>query len=177
MLSTNFSLSEEDIKIVSHQLGRTPKNIIQIARRCSYGFPVVIESSPVLEGKPFPTIYWLTCPYLRYQVSRLESNGGVARFEGLLSKSPKLYAEYVEAHLKSKEKAVELAQNAPNSVLKRLSKCGMGGIEDFEHIKCLHMHVAYHIGGIKNPVGRMILCELKNVECNNGICEKYTRER
>lgn len=177
MLKTIFPLSEKDIKIVSRQLGRKPKNITKIVHRCSYGFPVVIESYSVLEGKPFPTIYWLTCPYLRYQISKLESNGGVTKFENLLSKSSKLYAEHVSAHLKSKKRAIELAQNAPSSVIERLSNCGMGGITDFEHIKCLHMHVAYHIGGIKNPVGRMILFKLKSVECNSNICKKYTKER
>lgn len=169
-------LSEEDIKIVARQIGRIPKNIIRIVRRCSCGFPVVIESHSVLEGKPFPTVYWLTCPYLRYQISKLESNGGVKRFETLLSESLELYAKHVEAHLKASERAIELARNASCSVIERLSRCGMGGIADFKHVKCLHMHVAYHIGGIKNPVGEMVLSELKSVECDDCVCEKDTKE-
>ncbi len=167
-------ISNEDLKIVSHQLERTPKNVMKIVYRCSYGFPVVIESKTVLEEKPFPTVYWLTCPFLRYAISKVESNGGVSRFENILLTSPEFYVEHVEAHLKARIKAIDLADENVQ-VIERLKKRGMGGISDFKHIKCLHMHVAYHLGGIENPVGKMVLKELKNLECENCLCEKIVK--
>ncbi len=165
-------ISNEDMKIVSYQLGRTPKNVVRVVKRCSYGFPTVIESKSILEGKPFPTVYWLTCPFLRYAISQIESLGGISRFEGILSTSPEVYTKHVESHLKAKAKAVELADKNVQ-VIENLKKRGMGGISDFKHVKCLHMHVAYHLGGIENPVGKMVLSELKDLECENGWCGKY----
>lgn len=179
-MSTKLTaLSEEDLRIVSYQIGKIPKNMKRVAYRCSYGFPVVVESYPILDGKPFPTIYWLTCPHLRYQISKLESNGEISRFEKLLSNTPQMYAEHIAAHLKSRKKAIDLAIaiNAPTSVAERLSVCGMGGITNFQHVKCLHMHVAYHIGGIENPIGKMVLSEIKGVECTTKVCKMYKEER
>lgn len=58
-------------------------------------------------------------------------------------------------------------------MIKRIKNAGMGGISDFSHIKCLHLHVAYHLGGIKNPIGEMVLKEIKQIECSNVLCKKY----
>lgn len=91
-------ISDEDLKIVSAQLERYPKNVLEVSYRCSFGFPMVIKSKPVLEGKPFPTIYWLTCPYLRYRVSQLEANGDIPKYEKLLSSSKNLFDLQLKAH-------------------------------------------------------------------------------
>lgn len=168
-------ISNKDMRIVSYQLGKTPKNVVRVVRRCSYGFPVVIESKSILEGKPFPTVYWLTCPFLKYAISRIESLGGILKFENILSNSPELYAKHVEAHLKAQARAIELADKNVR-VIKSLKKRGMGGLSDFKHVKCLHMHVAYHFGGIENPVGRMVLSELEVQECESGLCENVVKE-
>lgn len=165
----------QDLKIVSAQLGRVPKNVISVAKRCSFGYPVAVQSSPILDGKPFPTIYWLTCPFLIKKISSLESSGGIPKYEKLISDSPELYGEHLSSHRKAKEKAVELAgSDAPEGILKRLGRCGMGGIEDFSHVKCLHMHTAYQLGGIENPVGRGVVAEIGGLECEDGFCSKYT---
>lgn len=166
-------ISNRDMRIVSYQLGRTPKNVVRVVKKCSYGFPVVIESKTILEGKPFPTAYWLTCPFLRYAISKIESFGGILKFENILSTYPELYAKHVKAHLKAKAKAIELADKNVR-VIESLKKRGMGGLSDFKHVKCLHMHVAYHLGGIENPVGKMVLSELGDLECESGLCKKYS---
>ncbi len=163
----------QDLKIVSAQLGREPKNVLKVAKRCSFGFPVVVESSPMLNGKPFPTIYWLTCPFLIKAISVLESDGGIPRYEEILSGSSELYGEHVDSHLRARKKAMELAGSAPAGVLKRLETCGMGGIKDLEHVKCLHMHTAYHLGGIENPIGKGVISELACTECDDALCSKY----
>src|SRR4051812_25713340 len=42
------------------------------------GCPAVTEQAPFYDrGAPFPTTFWLTCPFLVAAISRLEADGGV----------------------------------------------------------------------------------------------------
>ncbi len=157
----------EDLSVVLIQLNRIPKNALEVVRRCSFGFPTVIKSFPILDGKPFPTLYWLTCPFMRTQISKIESNGGIKRYEELLFSSQRLLDLEIKAHLEANEKIRSLV----GEDFKDFFGGGMGGIKDFRHVKCLHMHVAYHLGGIKNPVGEDVLSSIK-MECEDGICGK-----
>src|SRR5204862_9680 len=71
----------DDVALVERQLGRAPRAFRRVAVRCPFGRPAVTEQAPVDEnGSPFPTTYWLTCPFLVAQVSRLEAAGGVDRW-------------------------------------------------------------------------------------------------
>ena len=56
-------ISPDDRHAVAWQLGREPRDIIDIAHRCPCGQPDVVITSPRLaDGTPFPTVYYLTCP-------------------------------------------------------------------------------------------------------------------
>jgi hypothetical protein len=64
--------------LVERQLGRPSRALRRVVRKCPFGAPAVTEQGPFDErGQPFPTTYWLTCPHLVAQISRLEANGGV----------------------------------------------------------------------------------------------------
>ncbi|CAM9822882.1 unnamed protein product, partial [Phaeothamnion confervicola] len=75
------------------QLGYLPKNLVEIAARSVDGkrAPTVLKLYPLAEPtrrtrnggglKPFPTMYWLCCPYLKLHVSRLEAQGLVPLWE------------------------------------------------------------------------------------------------
>ena len=68
-----------DAAVVAGQLGRAPHAMSAVASRCPFGFPAVVEDLPYDgRGRPFPTLYYCTCPTLVAAVSRLESDGGVA---------------------------------------------------------------------------------------------------
>lgn len=156
-----------DFATITSQLKRIPKNAIEVVKRCSYGFPVVIKSFPISDGKPFPTLYWLTCPFMRAEISKIESNGGIRRYESFIS-SGELFHSHVQAHLLANRQVMNLVDDD----MKHFFTGGMGGIRDFRHVKCLHMHVAYHLGGIENPVGAGVLSEIK-MECESGICNVW----
>ena len=71
----------DDLAIVERQLGRPPRAFRRVAVRCPFGLPAVAEQRPFDDaGTPFPTQFWLTCPHLVAQLSRLEAGGGVARW-------------------------------------------------------------------------------------------------
>src|SRR3954451_4045797 len=70
-----------DEEIVEQQLGRRPRAFRRVAVRCPYGRPAVTEQAPFdADGKPFPTQFYVTCPYLVAAISRLEAAGGVERW-------------------------------------------------------------------------------------------------
>ena len=69
-----------DLVAVREQLGRDPTTRFSVVCRCGPGHPLVIRNAPLdATGQPFPTTYWLTCPAAVKAVSRLESDGWIAR--------------------------------------------------------------------------------------------------
>ncbi|MCK4778309.1 MAG: DUF501 domain-containing protein, partial [Actinomycetia bacterium] len=63
-------------------LDRTPKTSLRVVRKCESGYPQVIMNDLLdMDNKPFPTLYWLTCPYLIKRISRLESDGMIKEIE------------------------------------------------------------------------------------------------
>ena len=83
--------SEKDLEIIEAQLGRTPRDVLAIAHRCSCGAPDVVQTPPRLaDGTPFPTFYYATCPRLTGAISTLESSGLMAQMNERLQTQPEL---------------------------------------------------------------------------------------
>ena len=62
----------DDRAVVARQLGRAPRAFRRVAVRCPFGRPAVTEQAPYDEnGRPFPTQFYVTCPFLVAQISRL----------------------------------------------------------------------------------------------------------
>ena len=104
----------------------------------------MIRNGPTdAEGHPFPTIYWLTCPDAVKAVSRVESEGWIAR----LGDDPAIVAGVDESH---RAYATERGEMLPGA--ERWG--GVGGTR--RGIKCLHAHYAFHLAGGDDPVGRWV---------------------
>jgi exopolyphosphatase/guanosine-5'-triphosphate,3'-diphosphate pyrophosphatase len=135
-------LRAADLEAVRQQLCREPTTPFSVVARCTGGHPLVIRNRPLdADGRPFPTIYWLTCPAAVKAVSRLESEGWIAR----LGEDPAIRAGLDEAHRAYAAERGEMAQGAEEWG-------GVGGTR--RGIKCLHAHHAYHLAGGDDPVGR-----------------------
>ncbi|HEV2745059.1 MAG TPA: DUF501 domain-containing protein, partial [Rubrobacter sp.] len=65
--------SARDRSAVTRQLGREPRPF-RVAARCPFGLPSVIENE---RARNMPTSFWVTCPSLVADISRVESTGGV----------------------------------------------------------------------------------------------------
>jgi hypothetical protein len=168
-----------DQELIARQMGRVPRGDYVIARRCIHGFPQVLRVPPVVDGKPFPTLYWLTCPLLCRAVSELEGRGWVGRLEQRLAAEAELRSaldradvEYVAARraLLSMEEERELAKRGQ---LRELDTRGIGGIADRTRLKCLHLHVAHALVD-RNPIGDIVLgmlvasvCEPEKTICSS----------
>ncbi len=87
-----------DAAVVAGQLGRAPHAMSLVAARCRFGFPTVVEDLPFsADGRPFPTLYYCTCPTLVAAVSRLESDGGVAAWTRRLAADARLAGSAADA--------------------------------------------------------------------------------
>lgn len=173
-------VSLEDERAIAFQLDRQPRGLLGVERRCRYGYPQVVSVHPLVEGKPFPTLFWLTCPFLVQAVDRLEGEGWVKRMEDLLEKDASLARSLAEAHrryITEREALLSPRDRAlleENGMLESLLTKGIGGTADFRHVKCLHLHTAHALTR-GNPIGERALALLAETVCppSKKICSAH----
>lgn len=150
---------------VAAQIGRPLRGRSLPVARCDLGIPLVVSVPPVLEdGSPFPTRYWLTCPLAHRRVARLESAGHVKRFEALRESD----AEFAEALAAAHRAYAEERDALVPADAKIPPRGGVGGAR--RGIKCLHTHLAHHLGVREraprlNPVGAWVAGEVEPLRC------------
>src|SRR5215218_7174089 len=143
----------DDRGIVSRQLGRPADPFRRVACRCPHGFPAVTEQPPfTASGRPFPTTYYLTCPWLVAAVSRLEADGGVARYRRDAGDDEALGASLADADAEQRRIRPEL-------------DVGIGGTREPGGVKCLHAHAAFALARPGYALGERILDEAGETWC------------
>ncbi len=141
---------DTDRAFVERQLGRPPRAFRRVAVRCPFGRPAVTEQAPYDDrGEPFPTTYWLTCPHLVAQVSRLEAAGGVERWTRAAGEDPELRASLERANDEQRRLRPELDLGVGGA------RAGAGSL------KCLHAHVAFALAQPGYELGERIVAELE----------------
>ena len=146
--------------MVSWQLGRSARALKRVAVRCPYGFPAVTEQAPYGEdGRPFPTTYYLTCPWLVAAVSRVEAAGGVERFSEEAATDPDLRRSLEEADAEQRRIRPEL-------------DVGIGGARDPAKLKCLHAHAAFALARPGYELGERVLEAAGERWCPDARCER-----
>jgi hypothetical protein len=139
-------------------------------------------SALVSDLEIFPTLYWLTCPYLCREIAALESEGLIAQFEARIAEDPEfasLVEEDHEAYAKERLALVHrdvqkrLQQEYPERY-QVLAESGVGGIRNPQGVKCLHTHVADFLARGKNIIGEETLKVLdKPWFCPEAECREY----
>lgn len=148
----------DDRTLVSWQLGRPARALKRVVARCPHGFPAVTEQHAALpDGSPFPTTYWLTCPWLVAAVSRVEARGGVERWSRAAREEPELRHSLAEADAEQRRLRPELP-------------VGIAGSRDSAHLKCLHAHAAYALARPGYALGERILEEAGERWCPDARC-------
>ena len=141
-------LRGSDLALVQEQLGREPLTDFTVAGRCWSGHPLVIRNHPVdLEGKPFPTLFWLTCPEAVKSVSRLEADGWIKRLDARAQEDAEFGSDLEAAHR-------EYAAERGRVLVDARASGGVGGTRT--GLKCLHAHYANHLAGGADPVGTWV---------------------
>ncbi len=144
--------SEEDIRIVSAQLGRPARNVIGIPARCVCGAPTVVATAPRLaDGTPFPTLYYLTHPAATAAISDLEATQVMNQFSAVLAEDFDMQAQYLLAHQSY------IADRDSILVGPELDGISAGGMPT--RVKCLHALAGHSlsVGPGVNPVGDLAL--------------------
>ena len=151
--------------IVALQIGRPPREPWRVHVRCAYGHPSVIASPVVLEdGSRFPTLYWLTCPWLVEAAGALESEGAADSWGERASRDLELAAalEKVDAALRQL-RAAESGGEDP------CADVGLAGQKDPLGVKCVHAHVAFALAGLADPIGEETLARV-GYPCEDERC-------
>jgi hypothetical protein len=140
-----------DLEIVERQLRRRPRAFRDVAVRCPYGKPAVTEQAPFdADGHPFPTQYYVTCPFLVAAISRLEAAGGVERWSRAVEEDDEL------------GRSLDRAQAEQRRIRPEID-AGIGGSTRTGSLKCLHAHAAFALARPGYELGDRILAELPAV--------------
>ena len=154
-----------------------------VAMRCPFGKPQVVACGPVRRGKPFPTTFWLTCPFLERACARLEAAGAVGVMEAVLSTETgrNAWTEYnkkaslLRSGLLGREGNLPL-RGEERELAKRLEGVGIGGIRPGSKpsVKCLHLQVAAWLALGSHPAGEWLTGKLDSLDCGGKWLDRCT---
>ncbi|VXC02252.1 conserved hypothetical protein [Arthrobacter sp. 9V] len=161
--------SAHDLEVLSRQLGRPVRDVVEIPARCVCGNPLVAATAPRLSnGTPFPTTFYLTHPVITSAVSRLEAGGLMNEMNERLTADQELAAAYHGAHDAYLQARNEIAHRSGTGAVPEIDGISAGGMPT--RVKCLHVLVGHSLAagpGI-NPLGDEALAS---------ITEWWTKDR
>jgi len=154
-------LDTATLAAVRQRLGREPRGLRAVAVRDACGLPVVIRVASVVDGKPFPTLFWLIDPGIAYRIDRAEAGGLIARLQQQVNGDAGLRERMVDDHRRHIALRAQYLQPAEQALLAgsgmlgALRERGIGGIADFTRIRCLHTWYAAHLV-VPNSIGALL---------------------
>ena len=159
-------MHQDDLGKITRQLGRPPRGVVWVAKRCLASHPQVITTYPIhmdkAEPKIFPTLYWLTCPALKGKVGSLETEGWINRLQQWIETNSTLADKWDKAHEQYARERVRLVPPEEMALFRKeypaqakvLETTGVGGIRG-QGIKCLHTHLAHYLANMDDSVGKL----------------------
>ena len=154
-------INPSTLALIEQRLGRRPRGLREVAVQDSAGDPMVIRVASIVDGKPFPTLFWLIDPELCLRIDRAEARGVIATLQALVDASPELQRCMRDdhgAHIALRRgffSQEELAMAQRPGFRAAFRERGIGGIADFRRIRCLHTWYAAHLVN-PNTVGRLL---------------------
>lgn len=146
------TITEKDRETLRQQLGREPEGAQEILVRDQFGAPRVVRVSPLVNGKPFGSFYWLSCPRLKKAIDHLEASGLIQKIQSeILEKDDDFYGRLKKNHEKYIQDRLRyleqdgLNEQVQENMWESLKERGIGGVQNFRSIRCLHMHYAQHL--------------------------------
>jgi hypothetical protein len=162
--------------------GRAVRNpsygiILGTPRRCGWGAPQVLACAAEKKSLPFPTTYWLSCPFLARVAARLEAENGVRSMENLLESRA---AEWGRFNLLFARLRLSIMRTGRKNFARRyarrrfdaLRRGGVGGIALSGRIavKCIHLQMASYLGTGFHPASDWMSERIARWECTDGFC-------
>ena len=162
---SNFLFKINDFNVKNR---RFDSSLILDVKKCFFNQPQVIICKPLAKKfRPFPTTFWLVCPYLIKLAGKIESDGGVKELEKFLIENnlKKQWREYNFLHQKIRLKLInknlaKFLRRFHGKIFRNLIRGGVGGIHyDSENVnvKCLHLQTASFIGTGHHPGAQWLI--------------------
>ncbi|QJQ96853.1 MULTISPECIES: DUF501 domain-containing protein [Halomonadaceae] len=161
VIQTNNTPDERQLAIITQQLGRAPRGIQALAATDGQGTPLVLRMESIVDGHPFPTLFWLCSERLKIELSHIEARGVIKQLEARLQEEPEFLAAYHRSHedyvaLRWKYMPAATQREAQRLGYRQLlSERGIGGIANWDQVRCLHTQYAHHLCG-DNVIGQWL---------------------
>lgn len=165
-----------DLAVIRGQLGRRPQPMSRVVARCPYGYPAAVEDLPYdAAGRPFPTLFYCTCPTLVAAVSSLESAGGVRAWSDCAARDPALGASLAAETRYTRRRRRALARRHGLPMLDDGASLagGIGGVRAGRGLKCLHAHAAHALARPGYALGTAVLAAAGDPWCADRRCAGF----
>jgi hypothetical protein len=153
--------SLQQLATIEQQIGRSPRGLKAVAASSANGVPLVLKMHPLVDGKPFPTLYWLCSKDLHKAISQIEATGMVKQLEQQLKDDDEWMSayqacqrDYVAARWANCS-AKDIKQLQDLGYASLFDTYGIGGLQDWRQIRCLHMQYAHHLCA-NNVIGQYL---------------------
>ena len=146
---------------VARLLGRDPRGLREVPVLDGSGQPAVIRVAPLVDGKPFPTLFWLVDPDLCYRIDQAEASGLIQHLQGRVDADEGLRESMTadhNAYITLRNQYMEEKERQSLQELgyyEVLQARGVGGIADFTRIRCLHTWYGAHLVN-PNTIGKLL---------------------
>lgn len=151
----------DTVAIIAGLLGREPRGLEEVTVVDANDQPMVIRVCSLVEGKPFPNLFWLVDAALVYKIDGDEARGLIRELQYQVDNTPKLQRGMIEDHnlfiaLRNDYMTASVKQQLQGrNFYEVLQRRGIGGIEDFGRIRCLHTWYASHLV-VPNTIGCLV---------------------
>jgi len=141
----------QQLELIEQQLGRKPRGLAGVAVATDSGIPLVLQMRSLVEDQPFPTLFWLSSKDLYQAIAEIETSGWVKQIEAELEQNEDLRAAYLANQLSYVELRWALMRDEDKARIEELgfsdlfNQYGIGGIRQWDKVRCLHMQYAHHL--------------------------------
>ena len=129
-----------------------------------------------LNGEPFPTMYYLTCPHLVAALARLEAAGGVERWSSASRKMKPSPRPLERRRDEQRRLRHALAGRTASEGRRRFARSRDRRFELAGRLKCLHAHAAFALARPGYLLGERILAEVQPPWPTGECCSEALRE-
>ncbi|WP_339673087.1 DUF501 domain-containing protein [Dasania marina] len=156
-----MTLSPQQLTLIQQQLGRPPRGIVSIAAESASGIPLVLQMRSLVDNQPFPTLYWLSSKTLSKAIGSIETLGWVKSIEQRLQDDDALREQFLQNQRGYVASRWQKMDSNDKALIEQLGfsplfeQYGIGGITQWDKVRCLHMQYAHHLAE-SNVIGALM---------------------
>lgn len=152
------------LELIEQQIGRHPRGLAGVAVATAEGVPLVLQMRSLVEDQPFPTLFWLSSKDLYQAIAEIETAGWVKQIEAEIEQDDELRAAFLANQQAYVDLRWQLMRDDDRQRIEVLGftdlfhTYGIGGIRQWDKVRCLHMQYAHHLAD-HNVIGERMDAE------------------